>query len=415
MQGGNDGGVIAESVLQGLVTAGFAATLSEVREDGAMLIELTFNQPDDHTNPASATHAHLPMLIHRGFDRPTVVISTGYNNYLGFEEDEISRELGANQLVLDKRFHNGEGTDWTLFTREQVAADAHEIITRLKALYTAPWLSTGGSNGGVDVVSFRRYYPNDVAGTVALSAAIMTPNDQRFLPFFDTVNATCQQALVNIQLEVLGPRRAAIMAEVTGLIAGGDSFTRTEFPAAFEAAALSYPWLFWQYWGSEEDCALLDSVGTTDTAIAQEFFERAMVFGTFPMSDFYLEYFGAYFYEAQRDLGWPALRRAELEQAGLIRMDLVDMERGLVPAGVTAPTFDTAGNAELRNFATTGNGIIFLYSAQDPWSAAAVAPDGSGSNVAHWVTGGNHLSGIGDLEPTTRDAVWMQLRSWAGL
>lgn len=399
-----------------LTAAGFVIEESETREDGATLVSLRLDQLNDHNNPAAGTHPQHLTMIHRGFDRPMNIVSTGYQNYFGYHEIALTTELQTNQITLDKRFHNGEGSDWSLFTRTQVAADAHDVITRLKAIYTQPWVSSGFSNGGVDVVNFRSLYPNDVVGTVALGSPFMSPNDMRYLQFFLDREEACQSHLEAIQFAVLGQRRAAVEPLVAALIAGnGDTTARVGAARAYEAAGLSYPWLFWQYWGSEADCAALPDLETvSDADLAAEFYEKANVFGAFPMSDQYLSFFGAFFYEVQQDSGWPMLPRAALEAAELIPLDLVDMERGLVPTGVTAPTFDQAANDQLKDFAENGNGVIFVYSNNDPWSYGAVQPTGASGNLIYYVRNGNHNADITELSEEERAELLQQMQTWIG-
>lgn len=405
-------------IVELLEGAGFDVTLAGTTDDGAQQFELTLEQLNDHDDDAAGTHVHNLTLVHRGFDRPMNLVSTGYENYLGFRELQLTAVLKSNQIVLDKRFHNGGGTDWSLFTREQVAADAHDVVERLKPVYTEAWISSGFSNGGTDVVSFRQKYPDDVVGTVALGAPFMRSNDERFLAFFDSVDASCQDKLEAIQFEVLGTRRSVIEPTIIGMsVDGGDAFTRVESERAFEAAALSYPWLFWQYWGSEADCDALPEAATADDdALVDAFFAKTNAFGVYPMSDAYLGFFGAYFFEAQQTGGWPAMPREELESAGLIGPELVDMEVGLVPDAVTPPEFDSEANDALREFGTHSDGIVYVNSDNDPWSAAAIdLADATGSNTVYWVTNGNHTSDLSELEPADRAALFEQLKEWTGV
>lgn len=393
------------TVVEALEAAGFVVTPAGTSEDGAALYELTLQQPNDHQDPSAGTHEHYLTLVHRGFDRPMNLISTGYSNYLGFDQDELTELLEGNQLVLDKRFHNGNGDDYSTFTRKQVADDAHEVVVRLRELYTGAWLGSGFSNGGVDMVNFHRHYPDDVDATVAFGAPFMQPDDQRFLGFFDTVDATCQDRLEGIQRAVLGAQREAVEPAVLASAADefGDTFTRVEAARAFEAAALSYPWLFWQYFGTADDCAdLPDPEAATAEELSAAFFGVTSIFGAYPMSDAYLSFFGAYFYETQKSGGWPALPREELVAEGLIPADLVDMERGLVPEGVTPPQFDAAENAALEEFARLGDGVVFVYADKDPWAAAAVTPAASSGNLRFDVTDGNHLATFSTLSADDR-------------
>ncbi|WP_170319383.1 hypothetical protein [Polyangium spumosum] len=388
------------SVTAALEAAGFLVKPAGKSDDGAELYDLTLLQQNDHQDPSAGTHEQYLTLIHRGFDRPMNLISTGYSNYLGFDQDELTTLLAGNQLVLDKRFHNGNGDDFSLFTRKQVADDAHDVVVRLRELYKSAWIGSGFSNGGVDMVSFRRHYPDDVDAAVAFGSPFMTAEDTRFLAFFDTVDATCQDRLEAIQRAVLGPQRTAVEPAVQAMAADEleDTFTRVEPARAFEAAALSYPWLFWQYFGTPDDCTgLPDPAMATAEELTTAFFDVTSIFGTYPMSDGYLTFFGAYFYEVQQSGGWPALPRAELVAEGLLPEGLVDMERGLVPEGVTPPMFDTEENNALAEFARLGDGVAFVYSDQDPWSAGAITPAAGSGNLRFDVTNGNHLATFSSL------------------
>lgn len=406
------------SVTAALEAAGFIVSPAGTSDDGAELYDLTLLQLNDHQDAQAGTHEQHLTLIHRGFDLPMNLISTGYSNYLGFTEDELTTLLGGNQLVLDKRFHNGNGDDYAHFTRKQVADDAHDVVVRMRDLYTGAWLGSGLSNGGVDMVSFRQHYPDDVDATVAFGAPFMVPEDQRFLAFFDTVDAACQDRLEAIQRAALGTQRAAVEPAVMTSAADefGDTFDRVEPARAFEAAALSYPWLFWQYFGTADDCAgLPDPATATAEELTSAFYGVTSIFGTYPMSDAYLSFFGAYFYEVQRSSGWPALPRAELVAEGLIPADLVDMERGLVPEGVTVPEFDAAENSSLEEFARLGDGIAFVYSDHDPWAAGAVTPAPMSGNLRFDVSDGNHLAMFSSLSEADRAALSAFLETNLGI
>ena len=406
------------SVTAALEAAGFIVTPAGTSEDGAELYDLTLLQQNDHQDANAGTHEQYLTLIHRGFDLPMNLISTGYSNYLGFEEDELTTLLKGNQLILDKRFHNGNGDDYSHFTRKQVADDAHDVVVRLNQLYTGAWLGSGFSNGGVDMVSFRQHYPDDVDATVAFGAPFKGPEDERFLAFFDGVDADCQDRLEAIQRAALGPQREAVEPAVLTFAADdfGDTFERVESARAFEAAALSYPWLFWQYFGTPDDCAgLPDPATATAEDLTAAFYGVTSIFGTYPMSDAYLAFFGAYFYEVQRSSGWPALPRAELVAEGLIPADLVDMERGLVPEGVTPPEFDVAENSALTEFARLGSGVAFVYSDQDPWAAGAVTPDATSGNVRFDVTNGNHQATFSSLSEADQVALSAFLETNLGI
>src|SRR4029453_18614710 len=63
-------------------------------------------------------------------------------------------------------------TDWSFDSIRQSATDEHRIIEQLKSIYTARWLTTGHSKGGMTAVYHRRFFPDDVDATVAYVAPI---------------------------------------------------------------------------------------------------------------------------------------------------------------------------------------------------------------------------------------------------
>ena len=65
--------------------------------------------------------------------------------------------------------------DWSKLDIWQAATDHHRLVTALKPLYPARWISTGASKGGMASVYHRRFYPADVTATIAYVAPRVTP------------------------------------------------------------------------------------------------------------------------------------------------------------------------------------------------------------------------------------------------
>src|SRR5207248_666989 len=112
----------------------------------------------------------------------------------------------------------------------QAATDHHRLVQALKPIYAGRWISTGASKGGMVSVYHRRFYPSDVAGTVAYVA----PNDvvdpvDGYSRFLDTVGSDpgCRAALKTAQQEAL-KRRSEIVARYSSWAAArGRTFNRT--------------------------------------------------------------------------------------------------------------------------------------------------------------------------------------------
>ncbi|MCY1008573.1 hypothetical protein OV079_24030 [Nannocystis pusilla] len=71
------------SVTAALEAAGFIVSPAGTSDDGAELYDLTLLQLNDHQDVQAGTHEQHLTLIHRGFDLPMNLISTGYSNTSG--------------------------------------------------------------------------------------------------------------------------------------------------------------------------------------------------------------------------------------------------------------------------------------------------------------------------------------------
>ena len=84
----------------------------ETAKDYEASYELKIKQPLDHDDPSKGYFYQRAFLSHKGYDRPTVIITQGYTrtgNYIG----ELADFLGANQIDVEHRFF-GESMPDTL-------------------------------------------------------------------------------------------------------------------------------------------------------------------------------------------------------------------------------------------------------------------------------------------------------------
>ncbi|MFG2037513.1 S28 family serine protease [Dactylosporangium sp. NPDC048998] len=136
---------------------------------------LSIAQPVDHRHPRAGTFQQRFTLLHRGTDRPMVLHTTGYNVPEYAFRSEPTRLVDGNQISVEQRFFTPsrpEPANWEQqLTIWQAATDHHRIVQALKPIYSQQWISTGASKGGMTSVYHRRFYPDDVDGTVALRRA----------------------------------------------------------------------------------------------------------------------------------------------------------------------------------------------------------------------------------------------------
>lgn len=384
--------------------------------DGARFFELYFVQPADHDDPEGQTFRQFMTLVHRSETVPLILLSTGYENYYYDYEDELTLLLRANQLVLEHRFFGDsrpEPTDWSLLNIEQSAADTHRIVEALRSLYPAPWVSTGASKGGMTSIYHRRFYPDDVVATVAYVAPISFGDpDERYISFVDGVGGAsyswCRERLTATQIEALQRREAmewrveelADYLDLSFDLIGGAE-------ASLESVVRSIPFTFWQYYGVE----YCDWVPTED-ASDDELFEFLDYFGGFESDDDWelLRYL-PYYYQAETELGFPALREDHIED--FLQADEFDLEE-LLP-GVPID-YDPRVMEDIAAWVDdSGSELMFIYGEHDPWTAGAFELGGADDSFFYVENEGTHYASIGGLRRVDRNAAYDVLERWTGV
>ena len=148
---------------------GVAARAIPPHHGYAQAFRLDITQPLNHDDPGGPTFTQRAYLSHVGTDAPMVLRPDGY---AATEQslEELAGILRANGLYVTHRFFPGaepSPVDWTYLDIRQAAADQHRIVTELREIYTGLWVSAGASKSGMAALFHRRFYPDDVAATVA--------------------------------------------------------------------------------------------------------------------------------------------------------------------------------------------------------------------------------------------------------
>lgn len=108
------------------------------------------------------------ILCHRGFDRPTVLVTEGYNANYGLREDyieELAQIFNTNIVLVEYRYFDKSTPtpcNWQYLTVENSLYDLHNVNRTLHAIYKGKWIATGISKGGQTTMFYRSYFPDDV-------------------------------------------------------------------------------------------------------------------------------------------------------------------------------------------------------------------------------------------------------------
>jgi hypothetical protein len=378
---------------------------------------ITLEQPIDHDNPSLGTFQQRAFLMHRDVTRPMVLTSTGYSLFsLQLRDNELSALLGANNLTIEHRYFGTsvpDSPDYRYLTIRQAAYDHHRFITLLKTVYGAKWVSTGGSKGGMTSLYHRRFFPNDVDGTVAYVAPqSFGINDQRYPLFLEHVgSAACRQRIVDFQRAVLTRRQELMPFFEQEASDFGITYSRVGgLDFAYEHAIQEFRFALWQYL-DEDYCATLPGPNASAAQIVDTF---NFVVGPFSLaSDQILEEFGPYYYQAASQLG--SYGPLELHLGTLLQHPGTYRAPRYSP--VPVGHFDSAAMPEIQIWlALWGEHVILVYGQNDPWSAGAFELGFARDSFRYFVPGGNHITSFLSALPTPqRTEAFAALQRWTGV
>ena len=386
---------------------------------GYRLFVLSYRQRVDHARPRRGFFQQRLTLLHRGDDRPVVLFTSGYNVSLSPARSEPTRLVDGNQISVEQRFFSPlrpHPANWSKLTIWQGASDHHRIIAALRPLYAGRWLSTGPSKGGMASIYHRRFYPFDVDGTVAYAASndVVNDEDSAYTEFFRTVGTpACRSALVALQREALGRRRAVLRTRYAAAAAArGWTFAKTikTVDRALEMLVLDTPWAFWQY-GTLADCPGVPApTASTDEIYA--FLDAVTSFGFY--TDQGLNPYIPYYLHAGTQLGWPVPSFRRLR--GLRRYPGLFSPRAVVPRELEM-RFEPHRMRNIDRWVRRrGSRLLFVYGQNDPWGAEAFELGRrTRDSYRYEAPGANHRADISGLMPAEAAAATATVQRWAGV
>ncbi|WP_046468271.1 alpha/beta hydrolase family protein [Allosalinactinospora lopnorensis] len=399
---------------------GLTVVAEQDTEPGFRHFVLEYEQPADHDDPDKGTFNQRMTLLHRGLDRPTVLHTSGYHVYTDPFRAEPTRLVDGNQLSTEQRFFEPskpDSADYADLDIRQAAADHHRILRALDGIYEREWISTGASKGGMTSVYHRRFYPDDLDGTVAYVAPNDVDNDEdsAYLEFFDGVGTDpqCQQDLAALQREAL-ERRGELVEHYEKLAAEeGWTFGRSlgSADAAFEVTVLDTPWAFWQY-QTEERCGEIPGDDASADEIAA-FLDD--VYGFDFSTDQGVEPYIPYYYQAATQLGSPSVPTDHIDD--LLEYPGLFDAASYLPDDIALPDFDADAMPDIDRWVRTrGEQLLFVDGEFDPWGAEPFhVREGKRDTMRFVAPEANHGASIGQLTPEEGAAATAAVRRWAGV
>jgi hypothetical protein len=412
---GADDDILAKlQAIPGMTVQEKASTLT-----GYRWFWLNYRQPVDHLHPNKGWFEQRILLEHKSDDRPMVLYTSGYNTPETMFLSEPTGLVDGNQISIEYRYFTPsipDSPDWTKDNIWQAATDEHEIVNALKTIYHGKWISTGASKGGMTATYHKRFYPNDVDGTVAYVAPndVNNKDDSAYDKFFKTVGTDpkCRTDLESLQRELLN-RRSEIEARMTAA-AQEAGYTWTIIKTvdrAFENSVMDFEWAFWQYHLQSECGDIPPTTASTDDIYA--YFDE--ISGALTYTDQGLQPFIPYYYQAGTQLGWPSPKFTHLHP--LLRYEKTYQPRTYVPSDIPM-TFDPTTMNDVDSWVRHhASHMAFIYGQNDPWGAEPfVVGSGSVDSKVYVAPGMNHSSHlIATLPDAQRAQVTADLLRWAGV
>lgn len=371
-------------------------------------------QQVDPKDSSAGTFTQRVVIGHRGFDRPTVIVTEGYGAAYALNpiyQEELTKLLDANLVFVEYRYFlesTPEPKNWDYLTAENSAYDLHHVRETFASLYPEKWISTGISKGGQTTMLYRTFFPDDVAFSVPYVGPLCkAAEDGRHEPFLRKVGTKAERKRIQaFQKEIL--KRRSEMESLLERFCQEKGYTfRIGMPELLDYCVLEYSFALWQ-WGTP--VAQIPSL----KADTQTLFEHLMKISS---PDYFAED-GAnvsFFVQAARELGYYGYDVKPFKKLLSIQSTQGYLNRIMLPK-------ELVGKVEFRpdlynkvySFLRDEDPkMLFIYGEVDPWSAAMVPIFKGKQNEKVYVQPrGSHRARISNMPEALKEEILTQLNQW---
>lgn len=351
------------------------------------------------------------ILCHRGFDRPTVLVTEGYNANYAMREgyiEELSQIFDTNVICAEYRYFDKSmpsPCNWDFLTVENSLYDIHNINTTLHALYNGKWISTGISKGGQTTMFYRAFFPYDVDISVPyvapLNKGVEDSRPEKFLQHQVSTKENRQKVL-DFQL-LLFKRKAALMPMFEKYCADNKYVFNAPIDEIFDFTVLEYSFAFWQ-WGYN-----IKRIPTSDATDKQalDYLLRISDPGYFtnqtPSVSFNVQ--------AAKELGYYSYYTKPFKKYLSIKTAKGYLKRLMLPAGTENTKFSAELYKRTVEFLSKNDPkMVYIYGDVDPWTASGVYGQSFTKNKknlhVYMRPGGSHYTRILTFdEPTQKEII----------
>lgn len=371
--------------------------------------QMVMRSPLDHMNSEAGYFDHYVYLSHVDEQQPVVLITEGYDAKP--RTYELSKLIRANQVQVEYRFYGKSRPDpipWKYLKNDQAIEDYHQLVVKLKDLYSGKWISTGISKGGETVLIYKSKYPDDVDVAVPYVAPLINGlEDPRTQDFIDTNGSDeCRAKIVDFQRAVL-KNREGILAKMTTYSQEKEmQFTTVPQEETLEYAVLEFPFSFWQ-WGG-----VCDEIPASDSSVDELFYYLIKIPGISIYSDKLYHHYLPSFYQHMTELGYYGYDTQPVQD--LLQTVHHPTNMRFAPQGVDM-TYNSAYIKKVRDYVENkGDSILYIYGELDPWAACAPNPKNQVDALKMVLKGGSHSTRIKHFTSHDQQIIFEKLKAWLG-
>ena len=371
----------------------------------------------DAKNPAAGNFEQRVVLCHRGFDRPTVLVTEGYDANYALREgyiEELSKLFDTNIITVEYRYFDKsmpKPCNWDYLTVENSLYDLHHVNQTLHALYGGKWIATGISKGGQTTMFYRSYFPNDVDISVPyvapLNRKVEDGRHEKFLQY-EVSTKENRQKVLDFQL-LLFQRKARLLPMFEKFCTDHHYTFNAPLAEIFDFSVFEYAFAFWQ-WG--EDIAAIPAASASDQAVFDYWIQKCD-------PDYFSRqnpYF-AFDVQAAKELGYYGYYTKPFKKYLSIKTAKGYLHRLMLPDDAKGVKFSPALYRHTVDFLTKNDPkMVYIYGDIDPWGASGIysLPFTKGKQNLHvyMCPGGSHKTRILTFPEPTRQEIIQLISKW---
>lgn len=386
-----------------------------MRQTYSEFIEFDYAQPVQHGVQNGKWLYQRVRIMYRDTLANTVFDTQGYNLSPKMEIDynSLAVELKANIVTCEHRYFlqsTVEGdNNWTYFNAKEAAGDHHNLVAALKPLFRKKWIATGLSKSGITTGLYAYYHPNDMDCYVPFCAPFLQGRYEESIGKFltgkvgtkeqrDTTLTSQKFALQKDTLDKMAKIYQTKAKRVVSLDVARQQVTSTIVSFFFDE--WSYKNVNTDFWLSYVPYPSkgYEEYLTADSLYKYYFSKQSDKKAVRPDDeDDALGY--PYHVQAYKELGYYVY---DADYYGVNKNYLTTADSTLYAedlAKLKGTQFDNVPMNGVRDMVkNTQNKMMFVYGANDPWTAGGISSTGLCGNVKYvLIPQGTHSDELGNF------------------